>query len=60
MKLTNKEKMELRSIITDIYVDIDMKAVQYLGAFTKEEKDITEGLRENLKALKDYLGLITK
>ena len=52
--------MELRSIITDIYVDVDMKAVQYLGAFTKEEKDITEGLRENLKALKDYLGLITK
>lgn len=60
MKLTKKEQAELRSFITDIYVDVDMKAVQYLGAFTKEEKDITEGLRENLKALREYLGLITK
>jgi hypothetical protein len=60
MKLTKKEQAELRSLISDIYVDVDMKAVAYLGAFTKEEKDITDGLRENLKALREYLGLITK
>lgn len=60
MKLTKKEQAELRSLITDIYVDVDMKVVNYLGAFTKEEKDITEGLRENLMVLREYLGLITK
>jgi hypothetical protein len=57
MQLTKKDKEQIAFLLGDLYVDVDMKAVQYLGAFTKEEKDITNTLRENLRELKDLLGI---
>lgn len=57
MKLTKKDKKQISYLLGQLYVDVDMKAVAYLGAFTKEEKDITNGLRENLRELRDLLGI---